>query len=344
MESANTPAAPEAVTEPSEAAAVAAPAAEATAPTENAAAAAPAAAVASPAAAPVAAAPAAAAPAAAAPAASEAAAPQVLISVDPEESARAAKELRDIKVVVLDSAELATRSASLATTAGLDIKAATDKMLVVQGAHRKHNMIFLGVAGLIVLLAAGVLGATVATQYTRLKQIDAMLLAVGKRVTELDATMETVGSVNEALNNMVKQQEEAQKAQGKLESRLDDVIKNTQSMPEEAAKQFETKGQALVKQVQSMDGRLQAQANALRNLDQQLKSIQNQMSDSGQKIRQEVENLGRQQKERQQAEQAATKAAAAAQQAKAAAERSLQYPRPAPTANPAANANSAIKP
>jgi membrane protein involved in colicin uptake len=252
--------------------------------------------------------------------------------------------LRDIKVVVLDSAELATRSASLATTAGLDIKAATDKMLVVQGAHRKHNMIFLGVAGLIVLLAAGVLGATVATQYTRLKQIDAMLLAVGKRVTELDATMETVGSVNEALNNMVKQQEEAQKAQGKLESRLDDVIKNTQSMPEEAAKQFETKGQALVKQVQSMDGRLQAQANALRNLDQQLKSIQNQMSDSGQKIRQEVENLGRQQKERQQAEQAATKAAAAAQQAKAAAERSLQYPRPAPTANPAANANSAIKP
>lgn len=334
MESANTPAAPEAVTEPSEAAAVAAPAAEASASAENAAAAAPAAAVASPAAAPVAAAEAA------------AAAPQVLISVDPEESARAAKELRDIKVVVLDSAELATRSASLATTAGLDIKAATDKMLVVQGAHRKHNMIFLGVAGLIVLLAAGVLGATVATQYTRLKQIDAMLLAVGKRVTELDATMETVGSVNEALNNMVKQQEEAQKAQGKLESRLDDVIKNTQSMPEEAAKQFETKGQALVKQVQSMDGRLQAQANALRNLDQQLKSIQNQMSDSGQKIRQEVENLGRQQKERQQAEQAATKAAAAAQQAKAAAERSLQYPRPAPTANPAANANanSAIKP
>ena len=269
-----------------------------------------------------------------APTAAEAVAPQILISVDPEESARAAKELRDIKVVVLDSAELATRSASLATTAGLDIKAATDKMLVVQGAHRKHNMIFLGIAGLIVLLAAGVLGATVATQYTRLKQIDAMLLAVGKRVTELDATMETVGSVNEALNTMVKQQEEAQKVQGKLESRLDDVIKNTQSMPEEAAKQFETKGQALVKQVQGMDGRLQAQANALRNLDQQLKTIQNQMSDSGQKIRQEVENLGRQQKERQQAEQAAVKAAAAAQQTKAAAERSLQYPRPAPTANP----------
>jgi len=326
MESENTPAAPEAVTEPSEAAAVAAPAAEAPAPAEPAPApaATPAAAVASPAAA----------AAVSAPTAAEATAPQILISVDPEESARAAKELRDIKVVVLDSAELATRSASLATTAGLDIKAATDKMLVVQGAHRKHNMIFLGIAGLIVLLAAGVLGATVATQYTRLKQIDAMLLAVGKRVTELDATMETVGSVNEALNTMVKQQEEAQKVQGKLESRLDDVIKNTQSMPEEAAKQFETKGQALVKQVQSMDGRLQAQANALRNLDQQLKTIQNQMSDSGQKIRQEVENLGRQQKERQQAEQAAVKAAAAAQQSKAAAERSLQYPRPAPTANP----------
>ncbi|MFM1925936.1 MAG: hypothetical protein RIT44_1742 [Pseudomonadota bacterium] len=331
MESENTPAAPEAVTEPSEAAAVAAPAAEAPAPAETAPApaATPAAAAASPAAAPAAA-------AVAAPTTAEAAAPQILISVDPEESARAAKELRDIKVVVLDSAELATRSASLATTAGLDIKTATDKMLVVQGAHRKHNMIFLGIAGLIVLLAAGVLGATVATQYTRLKQIDAMLLAVGKRVTELDATMETVGSVNEALNTMVKQQEEAQKVQGKLESRLDDVIKNTQSMPEEAAKQFETKGQALVKQVQGMDGRLQAQANALRNLDQQLKSIQNQMSDSGQKIRQEVENLGRQQKERQQADQAAAKAAVAAQQTKAAAERSLQYPRPAPTANPAA--------
>ena len=131
MESDNTPAAPEAVTEPSEAAAVAAPAAEAPAPAEPAPApaATPAAAVASPAAAPAAA-------AVSAPTAAEATAPQILISVDPEESARAAKELRDIKVVVLDSAELATRSASLATTAGLDIKTATDKMLVVQGAHR----------------------------------------------------------------------------------------------------------------------------------------------------------------------------------------------------------------
>lgn len=263
----------------------------------------------------------------------------MVFAVDPEESARAAKELRDIKAVVLDSAELATRSASLATTAGLDMKTATDKMLKVQGDHRKHNLIFLGVGGLIVLLAAGVLGATVATQYTRLKQIDAMLLAVGKRVTELDATMETVGSVNEALNTMVKQQEEAQQLQAKMESRLDEVIKNTQNMPVEAAKQMETQGQAMVKQVQAMDGRLQSQANALRNVDQQLKQIQGQMSDSGQKLRQEVENLGRQQKERQQADQAAAKAAVAAQQAKAIAERALQYPRPAPSANPAAPAN-----
>jgi peptidoglycan hydrolase CwlO-like protein len=264
--------------------------------------------------------------------------------VDPEETARATKELRDIKAVVLDSAELATRSASLATTAGLDIKAATDKMLLVQAAHRKHNLIFLSASALIVTLAACVLFGTVVTQATRLTQIDAMLLAVGKRVTELDATMETVASVNEALNTMVKQQEENQALQAKLESRLDEVIKNTQSLPEVAAKQFEAKGQEMVKQVQSMDARLQTQANALRSVDQQLGKIQGQLNDSGQKLRQEVEALNRQQRERAQAEQNAARAAAAAAAAAAATtarqanpDRGVQYPRPVPSATPGQN-------
>ena len=277
---------------------------------------------------PAPAAPGASAPAAQAPAGTEA---------DAQAATQAAEEeLNMIKAVVLDSAELATRSASLATNAGTAMREATEVMMKTHAKQRKQSMILLIVSGGLMLVTACVFMGVSLTLFSRLKTVDAMLLAVGKRVTELNTTMETVASVNEALQNLAGQQEEAHKQQQQLEAKLDEVLKSTQGMPAAAAKQLEDKSQAIVKQVQSMDARMQSQAASLQRLSQQVKGLEGQIAESGQKIRSEVENMSRQQRERVQAEQATAKAAAQKQKER---ETLLQYPRlPIPGASAPATA------
>ena len=247
--------------------------------------------------------------------------------------AQAAEELDLIKAVVLDSAELATRAASLATNAGTDMRGATELMVETHRKQRKQAMILLISSGALMLLAACVFIGISVSLSSRLKMVDSMLLAVGKRVTELNTTMETVASANEALHTMADHQEENRKLQEKLEAQLGEMAKSTQALPEAAAKQIEEKSQGLIKQVQSMDSRLQSQAASLQRLSQQVHALQGQVSDSGQKLRSEVESMTRQQRERLNAEQAAAKAAPKAR------DQALQYPRlPTPGAStPAAS-------
>ena len=259
------------------------------------------------------------------------------------------EELEGIKMLALDSAELATRSANLATHAGEHMRSVIVKLEDAQKKQRKHTLIIFGVAGGLMLIASMVFAGMSISLKSRINQLDTMVSAVGKRVVELDASMELVGSVNEALQEMVGKQEGIADAQVKLENKIGESIKSAQGVPEETAKQLDAKNQILAKQVQSLDGRLQSQANAINALSNIMKNVQGSMTDSN-ALKREMESLARIQRERQALElQASTQAnSAAAQaanlaaqqtaQANAAAaaaarqrERMVQYPRPQST-------------
>jgi len=264
------------------------------------------------------------------------------------------EELEGIKMLALDSAELATRSANLATHAGEHMRSVIEKLEASQKKQRKHTLIIFGSAGGLMLIAAMIFAGMSISLKSRINQLDTMVSVVSKRVVELDASMELVGSVNDALQEMVGKQEGIADAQGKLEAKIGESIKSSQGVPEETAKQLDAKNQILAKQVQSLDGRLQSQANAINSLSSIMKNVQGSMTDST-GLKREMENLARIQRERQalevqataQANAAAAQAsnmaaqqvaqanAAAAAAATAAAtkqkERMVQYPRPQST-------------
>jgi chromosome segregation ATPase len=165
-------------------------------------------------------------------------------------------------------------------------------------------------------------------------QLDEMVLAVGKRVVGMDASMESVGAVQEALQALLLKQEAIAALQVKIDARLDEAIKSTQGMPELTAKQVDLKTQAMSQQVTAMDGRLKAQAGALSTLSSQMKGLQGALGDSG-VARREMEAQLRKQRESQNADAAATSAAAAAAAtAVRNRERMLQYPRAQPADKP----------
>ena len=275
------------------------------------------------------------------------------------------EELEGIKMLALDSAELATRSANLATHAGEHMRSVIEKLEASQKKQRKHTLIIFGSAGGLMLIAAMIFAGMSISLKSRINQLDTMVSVVSKRVVELDASMELVGSVNDALQEMVGKQEGIADAQGKLEAKIGESIKSSQGVPEETAKQLDAKNQILAKQVQSLDGRLQSQANAINSLSSIMKNVQGSMTDST-GLKREMENLARIQRERQalevqataQANAAAAQAsnmaaqqvaqanAAAAAAATAAAtkqkERMVQYPRPQSTDTPPAGGGGVL--
>lgn len=258
---------------------------------------------------------------------------------------QAPEELEGLKIVVLESAELATRSANMATNAGADLKAATKHLDTTLAIQKKQTTILFAAAGGLMLVAATVFAAMTVSLKSRINQLDTMVGAVGKRVVELDASMELVGSVNEALQEMVSKQEGLTKMQGKLEARLDEAIKNSQSVPEQTAQQVDAKGQVLAKQVKGMDSRLQQQANTLKTLSSQLQNLQGAVGETG-GLKREMEAIAKLQRDRQSAETtASTQAAAATVSAARQREKMIQYPRVQQDATPSGSAGVlSIKP
>ena len=263
-----------------------------------------------------------------------------------ESAAPDVDELEGLKMIMLDSAELATRSANLAVGSAENMKKATHNLVDLMKVNKKQHQIMLGIAGGLMFVTAIVFATSIFTLKSRINQMDAMLASLSKRVVELNDSMEMVGSVNEGLQAMVSKQDDITKMQGSLEARLNEAIKNTESVPEKTAQQVGEKGQVLAAQVKSLEGRFMQQSKAMNALANQVGGLQGAVGETG-GFKKEMEALARLQKERQVAENAVAAKAAAQATASANAsnaavvaaakqrEKMVQYPRAQQDLSPA---------
>jgi len=243
-------------------------------------------------------------------------------------------ELEGIKMVALESAELATRSANLAVGAGENMKKATHNLEELMKLNKKQHQILLAIACGLMFITALVFATSIFSLKSRITQMDAMLASLSKRVVELNDSIELVGSVNEGLQQMVSKQDDMTKMQSSLETRLADAIKKSESVPERTAQQVGEKGQVLADQVKSLEGRFVQQSRAMNALASQVTGLKGVVGETG-GFKKEMETLASLQKERQAADNmVAAKAAASNNAANQAAvnavkqrEKMVQYPR-----------------
>ncbi len=231
-------------------------------------------------------------------------------TVHSHQDANEIEETQEMKMAMLDSAELATRAASLAANAGNEINQATHKLIATFATQQKLAKIILAAAGGLMLLTTVVFVGMSTSLLSRLGKLDAMMLAVGKRVVSMDASLELVGAASEQLKDVLEKQDAISGAQSKLESRLDDVMKTSQGAAEQSAKQADAKSQDTVKLIQGLDTRLQAQASAVKSVSAQIQRLQAAVPDTG-GLRRDLEALAKQQRDRQ-AQETTVKAAAPA--------------------------------
>jgi myosin heavy subunit len=243
-------------------------------------------------------------------------------------------ELEGIKMVALESAELATRSANLAVGAGENMKKATHHLEELMKLNKKQHQLLLAIACGLMFITALVFATSIFSLKSRITQMDAMLASLSKRVVELNDSIELVGSVNEGLQEMVSKQDDMTKMQSSLETRLADAIKKSETVPERTAQQVGEKGQVLADQVKSLEGRFVQQSKAMNALASQVTGLKGAVGETG-SFKKEMETLASLQKERQAADNmVAAKAAASNNAANQAAvnavkqrEKMVQYPR-----------------
>jgi hypothetical protein len=185
--------------------------------------------------------------------------------------------------VVLDSADVAARSATVATGLANELRATT----VVVGASLTkstlHSKIVLGVTGGMLLLAMGVFFAMAASLQSRIGQVDDMLLAVGKRVVDLNAGIEGINAMNRSLATLGESTEKLMASQAQLEARVQAALGESNALvsnlPKEAAKSIQEGSVALVKQVGALDGQLKKQAGAIQSLGKEVSALKGVVGD-----------------------------------------------------------------
>ena len=231
---------------------------------------------------------------------------QVLV----ENNRSASQQLESLMAIVLDAAEVANRSAAAVSTTGSHLNTAAEKL--IDGAQRSSTQakLALGIAGAVLVGAAGVFSFMSVQLQNKVSQLDEMMLAVGKRAVDLKRRMESMDEIHAALEDLKLAQENTQSVQEAIEERIAKLGEAPKVAPvpeaqaaakavsaEEAAKRKaaaqaradaaraeasrnDAANRQLMQQLTVLDGMLKDQSKAVKDLSGQFEQLQGSVANA----------------------------------------------------------------
>ena len=185
-------------------------------------------------------------------------------SIDTNEVARQIEELTS---VVLDSAEVSTRSASIAADVSATMRAVVSKIQENNRRNVMHSRIMLGAFCTCLLIAMAIFFAITLKMTKSIKELDIMVYAMAKRVIEVDASLTAIGKTNSDFSEITDKQDEVITTQSQVAKRLEEIGKSMATMPAvvalEANKSSDVKFKDMQKQLTGLETKLQAFDNKL---------------------------------------------------------------------------------
>lgn len=226
----------------------------------------------------------------AAPAVSEDAAAEILElqerALDPAELSR---QLEDLTSVVLNSAEVSTRSASVAADVSTDMQAVVDKITQAHKRSVEHSKIILGAVLVFIVLAVGTFFAIAMRMQQNIRQLDSLALAVGKRVVDLDSTMNAFTEASQSLFELAEKMEAVSGLPNKIDQRFEEFNKSVQAVPGQVSSQVAAQtDKSLDAKMQNLQKQLQALESKVQNL---ASRPQPQVKDNSQAVMGELQKL-----------------------------------------------------
>lgn len=209
-----------------------------------------------------------------------------------------AEKMQDLKSTLLDSAELATRGASLAVKAGVEMHHAAEKLMTSSVTQQKFNKIILLAFGATMTIALVLFVVMAIRMQSKITQLDAMVLAVGKRVVTMDASIELVSTASDLFKDFSSKQDALTNAQLKLESKIDESIKAALVAPDPKSKPVEDTSKEIKLLFQNLESKIQVQASSIKSISSQIQKLQTSLPDPN-SFKRELESASRLLKERQ---------------------------------------------
>jgi hypothetical protein len=195
----------------------------------------------------------------------------------------AQRRLEALSSVVLESAEVATRSAASATELSADLKVVTRQLETLTRRNTMQSRIILGVTGTLLVFGGGLFAVFTASLQARVAQADAMVLAVGKRIVDMNAGLEGIDIMNRTVGELARGLDALNAKQASLEASLAAAAKSSESLvkevPLQTAKSVGEKSAVLAKEVKALQGQMGAQAKAVASLGAQVKSLKGTVGD-----------------------------------------------------------------
>ncbi|MEY3653306.1 MAG: hypothetical protein RL739_1476 [Pseudomonadota bacterium] len=228
------------------------------------------------------------------------------LSGKPLDADEVARQLEDITNVVLNSAEVSTRSASVAASIGHQLRAVSDTITDNNKRSILHSRVIMVVFMVFVAMAVGTFFAISTRMQQNIRQLDTITTAAAKRVIELDAAISYSVDSTKRQQELQDKQAEFTESQTKITARLDEMSKAVLSLPQSVAEQntkaSDAKTAALEKKLQSLETKLQTlmdkpapsmgpSQQALMADKQALTTEKQNLAAENQRLKKEIDNL-----------------------------------------------------
>jgi hypothetical protein len=228
------------------------------------------------------------------------------LSGQPLDADEVARQLEDITNVVLNSAEVSTRSASVAASIGHQLRAVSDTITENYKRSVLHSRVIMGVFMVFVAIAVGTFFAISTRMQQNIRQLDTITTAAAKRVIELDAAISYSVDSTKRQQELQDKQAEFTESQTKISARLDDMSKAVlalpQSVTDQNGKANDAKMATLEKKLQSLETKLQTLVDkpapsmgpsqqALMADKQALAAEKQALTSENQRLKKEIDNL-----------------------------------------------------
>ncbi|MDG1156934.1 MAG: hypothetical protein P8M81_05045, partial [Litorivicinaceae bacterium] len=242
---------------------------------------------------------------------------------------------------VLDATEAASRASATASTSTSNLVKSAGRLTQSADRSSRISTIVLSVGGAMLFISVAVFGFMAAQLSQRTGELESMVMAVGKRVVEMNVSLEQFTAISDSIEQLRLTQEAFRDSTFRLTERVGGMSESLQAVrtevPISTAESVGRQSEVFTARVSDVEGQIQAQQKITADLAKSMQGLAGQMSalrkqiSSVSELNKDVEALVTLQRERYyellQAQAATTKNAAKGDSEKAE-EVLIRYPNP----------------
>ncbi len=195
---------------------------------------------------------------------------------------QAVQSMETLMGSVLDSAEAATKASATANISTNNLLKVARKLDDAAHQSSKVSTIVLSVGGAMLFISVAVFGFMAAQLSKRSAELENMVLAVGKRVVEMNVGLEQFQMVNNSILQVNTTQEAFRDAQLLLTERVNELSAGLQmvqsEVPAKTAESVGRQSEAFSARVKDVEKRIQSQQKVTSGLAKSLKNVSGQVS------------------------------------------------------------------